>query len=96
MSESKLHNIFDNIDQKFKNIFCIIGFFIILISFLDGDHFGIKKKDEKNFIHRIVNRIYFALVTASTVGYGDMSPKTITSKFIVSCFLILLILGVLS
>lgn len=88
--------IFDNIDQKFINIFSIIGIFIILIAFLEGHHFGIKKKDEKNFIHRIVNRIYFTLVTASTVGYGDISPKTITSKFLVSCFLVLLILGVLS
>ena len=84
------------IDPKIKKIFTIIGAFILVLTLLDGKHLGIEKKDERNFIKRIINRIYFAMVTSSTVGYGDYSPKTTIAKLIVSVFLMLMIAGILS
>jgi len=85
-----------SIDPKIKKIFTIIGAFILVLTLLDGKHLGIEKKDERNFIKRIINRIYFAMVTSSTVGYGDYSPKTTIAKLIVSVFLMLMIAGILS
>lgn len=84
------------IDPKLKKIFTIIGAFILVLTLLDGKHLGIEKKDERNFIKKIINRIYFAMVTSSTVGYGDYSPKTAIAKLIVSVFLMLMIAGILS
>ncbi|WP_394175110.1 ion channel [Thalassotalea litorea] len=34
------------------------------------------------------NFIYYLMVTASTVGYGDLSPQTVTGKYVVSLFVI--------
>ncbi|HIF9455467.1 TPA: ion channel [Photobacterium damselae] len=38
--------------------------------------------------HSITNFIYYLFVTASTVGYGDLSPTTPTGKWIVALFII--------
>ncbi|KAJ3147652.1 potassium channel, sub T, member 2 [Geranomyces variabilis] len=34
---------------------------------------------------------YFIVITASTVGYGDLSPKSIQGQFVVVCFVIIAI-----
>ena len=81
---------------KITKIFTIIGAFILVLTLMDGKHFGIEKKDDTNFIDRIINRIYFAMVTSSTVGYGDYSPTTPIAKLIVSVFLMFMIAGILS
>ena len=96
MDNSKVTIPSIGIDPKIKRIFTIIGAFILVLSLMDGEHLGIEKKDERNFIKRIINRIYFAMVTSSTVGYGDYSPKTTIAKLIVSVFLMLMIAGILS
>lgn len=38
--------------------------------------------------HSITDFIYYLFVTASTVGYGDLSPTTPTGKWIVALFII--------
>lgn len=76
-------------------IFALV-LFIILLCFLDHTHFGINKKDDDTTKKKILNRIYFAMVTVSTVGYGSYSPKTINAKIIVSIFLFIMLLGLFS
>ncbi|MGF1681795.1 ion channel [Photobacterium minamisatsumaniensis] len=43
---------------------------------------------EKALVQSPTDFIYYLIVTASTVGYGDMSPVTVTGKWIVMLFVI--------
>ncbi|PSW22248.1 potassium channel protein [Photobacterium sanctipauli] len=43
---------------------------------------------ESALIHSPTDFIYYLIVTASTVGYGDMSPTTVAGKWIVMLFVI--------
>ena len=44
--------------------------------------------NEHDLTHSISNFIYYLFVTASTVGYGDMSPSTDMGKWVVALFII--------
>ena len=37
----------------------------------------------ETIVERVVNRFYFAVTTVSTVGYGDISPKSLVAKCVV-------------
>lgn len=39
--------------------------------------------------HELGDFVYFAVITGSTTGYGDIIPSTILSRRIVSCFVVL-------
>jgi len=39
--------------------------------------------------HELGDFVYFAVITGSTTGYGDIIPSTILSRRIVSCFVML-------
>jgi voltage-gated potassium channel len=43
-----------------------------------------------------IDYFYFGMVSASTVGYGDMTAQTTTAKIIVSIYLLLLFSLILS
>lgn len=43
---------------------------------------------EKELTSSLTDFIYYLFVTASTVGYGDMSPTTVFGKWVVSLFVI--------
>lgn len=58
-------------------------------SFLEN---GVAAMLEKNFSElcaEIANSVYFVMTTATTVGYGDISPTTLISKFFVVAFIFL-------
>ena len=59
----------------------------------DYRHFiGIKKKDDVKFWDAFFNRFYFILITFTTIGYGDISPASKTSRVItVSIILVIMI-----
>ncbi|EAS45430.1 potassium channel protein [Photobacterium profundum] len=43
---------------------------------------------ERALTHSLTDFVYYLFVTASTVGYGDMSPTTVMGKWVVSLFII--------
>ncbi len=61
----------------------------------DYSHFnGIKKKNDIKFWDAFLNRFYFILITFTTIGYGDITPKSKTSR-IITIIIILIIMVVI-
>lgn len=75
--------------EKMKEIILevilIIITFITILSFFDHTHWnGIEEEEDTNIIKKLFNRYYFITTTVSSVGYGDISPKSYSCKFVVS------------
>lgn len=88
-----------NIFKNKMTIFCIIFFvFLIKLMLLSHDHFsGIDEEEDKNLFNRIFNRLYLITSTLSSVGFGDISPKSTMARgiiMILQLFIILHIAGV--
>lgn len=74
---------------------CIIGFACIYMLFDESEFSGteevvekikgLDKEDKKleSLFHRIFARIYFSIVTMSTIGYGDIYPISIRARTVV-------------
>jgi hypothetical protein len=45
---------------------------------------------------RLFNLFYFSVSTATTVGYGDISPKSMKSRFLCIVFKLLIFAGAIS
>jgi hypothetical protein len=62
-----------------------VGFAAFLFGWAsDNDISGLRKGG----IDRFVDLLYFSIVSFSTAGYGDISPKSTRAKISVSSFLI--------
>jgi hypothetical protein len=73
----------------------LIVFTSIYTIFFDKHHFnGIDKED--NIIEKIENRLYFTLTTMSTVGYGDITPKSLSCRMVTSVLMGIVILGLIT
>ena len=60
-------------------IITLFSFALILTGMTDYYDFnGISEHD-----HTFLNMLYFTSTTSSTVGYGDISPKTTKAKIII-------------
>lgn len=66
-------------------VFLFTVMFIVIIS---GSLMYIVEGPENGFVH-IPESIYWAIVTISTVGYGDISPQTTLGKFISGVLMII-------
>jgi len=63
-------------------IFLYLVFTMIFCQY-DHTHWnGIKEKDDDTFKKKFFNRLYFTSTTYSTVGYGDISPKSTSCRTI--------------
>ena len=69
--------------QKLFRVFIILVVFAALFSLLDDIHFNYNYTPQPGFWNKIVERFYFTLVTISTVGYGDITPKTALCRLLV-------------
>ena len=86
-------------------VYTFISYIIILIvlSFitllLDHTHF-IGLENEKNahhtFLQKFFNRVYFCSTTLSTVGYGDIVPKTTSARIITIVLQFIATVGILT
>lgn len=80
--------------NKIYIAFLIILIFAIIYSFFDHTHWnGIDVNDEaNNYYKRIFNRLYYSMVTWSTIGYGDITPKSVIVRFIFMIQVVILLL----
>ena len=88
---------FKKTKEIFLEVFLIITIFVIILSFFDHTHWnGIEEEEDKSIIKKIFNRYYFITATISSVGYGDISPKSYICKFIVSTLNIMVAVNIVS
>ena len=74
-------------------LLCTLVLFVCATSLLDFSHFnGIEEEESPS--ERILNRIYFALTTLTTIGYGDISPRSTTSKLVAVAFQIAMLFAI--
>ena len=58
----------------------IVVAFTALTTLMGPDHFhGL---EDEQLSDRILNRLYYVMTTVSTVGYGDISPKSSSAKLV--------------
>lgn len=75
----------ERLKESVSEIFVLCILFIIILTFYDHTHWnGIEEEEDKSYLKKIFNRYYFITTTISSVGYGDISPKSYVCKFIVS------------
>jgi hypothetical protein len=78
----------------FQNLFIVLFMLSLIVTgFMlfcrDSRHFyGLDKEKDKIFWHAFITRLYFVLITFTTIGYGDISPRTIECR-ILTIFIIL-------
>ena len=92
-----------NINKKIYNIlFSVIIFSFILTLFhndefrnaadnIDTDLYR-QNPTMKNYFIRLFHRLYFVIVTTSTVGFGDVYPKTIITRLLTTIYILYLLI----
>jgi len=67
--------------------------FLIVFVFFSIIHFIVSNIDESMYSKKLdlVDSMYFSMVTQTTVGYGDITPKKRISKILVTIQILLLI-----
>ena len=67
--------------------------FTIILCLLDNSHFN-GLETEEHIHERIINRLYFTMTTVSTVGYGDITPRSIPCRIITMLLMLIVTIGV--
>ena len=70
-----------------EKIFLLFGGFFVLI-FLGGIGFALYEPDKGTFWTRLGVGLWWAIVTITTVGYGDVVPQTIPGRLVGVCLMI--------
>ena len=81
-----------------SGITLVVLFAVLYLSLLwDTAHWnGLTAEQDCTFWQKLGNRVYFSLATASTVGFGDISPKTILGRSMVSLEMLAVFIGTTS
>ena len=68
---------------------------VFMILFYDSKHWNGLENEKNEVFTKAMNRLYFISTSFSTCGYGDISPKTMIAKIVVSTMQFLLIFEVI-
>jgi len=77
--------------EKFVGV--IVVFTGILMMF-DAEHFNGMENEGEGISDRLGNRLYFVLTTLSSVGYGDITPATNTTRLITASMMMTMLLSI--
>ena len=81
--------------REFYSLLIILVTFTCIYSIFGKEHFS-GLDDETNFMERIFNRSYFTITTMSTVGYGDIYPKSMICRLITMVLMMLVGLSLIT
>ena len=70
-----------------RKIMVFLGGVVVLVLILGTLMYMVE--GEENGFTSIPESVYWAIVTLTTVGYGDIAPATVLGKFIASCVMII-------
>ena len=56
---------------------------------------GIDEAEDDTWWKKMFNRFYFTTITYSTIGYGDISPKSKFLRFLTICFTFVMVIELL-
>ena len=91
-----LHKLLDNLSkEKLLSLFTIVCIFTVLYSLCYIEEFNHNKNEflENNnnlSINNLLHKLYFTLVTTSTIGYGDITPKSMRVRMLMCIHTILI------
>lgn len=83
-SNTLLHSLW-----KSRRKIVIFLFFVLLLTIIMGSAMYVIESGKNEAFSSIPQSIYWAIVTLTTVGYGDIAPVTAFGKFIASIIMIL-------
>ena len=78
-----------------KNIMILAFSFAIIFTIFGyntADWNGISEEEDKTLYQKIFNRLYLSMVSISTIGFGDISPKTKILRLLMMIYIILIVL----
>ena len=77
-------------------IFCFIFTILFLLLGWNTNLWnGINKNEDLSFFNKFFNRFYFVLISMSTMGYGDITPKGKILKLLTMIMSIVVALSIL-
>ena len=76
-------------------VFILVVVFTLLFSTLDESHFNYLYPPKKGNLEYVVERFYFTIVTISTIGYGDITPKTVVARLLTIALILCMIVSIL-
>lgn len=81
--------LLNSLKQSFNKI-CVFFFFVAIMSTAMGTiMYMIEGNDPNSAFNNIPNSIYWAIVTMTTVGYGDITPVTPMGRFLSAVVMLL-------
>lgn len=75
--------------ESSKKIAVFFLFVVILVTAIGTLMYMIEGSQESTQFNNIPNSIYWAIVTMTTVGYGDITPVTALGKFLSACVMLI-------
>lgn len=75
--------------RKSRRKIMVFLYFVLLITVILGSLMYVIENGHDSGFTSIPQSIYWAIVTLTTVGYGDIAPVTPLGKFIAACIMIL-------
>lgn len=88
-----------NIFNAFIYYLFTIVFSTFVFLLLDSTHFhGLELEDKENhsLVTKFFDRLYFSSTTLSTVGYGDITPKSHMAKMVTIVLQFISTIGIIS
>jgi len=83
-----------NILIVFFMISLVVGLFMLFCR--DYRHFhGIKRMEDIYWVDAFLNRFYFVLITLTTIGYGDITPRSKRAKLLTIVIILIIMVAVI-
>ncbi len=75
--------------RKSRRKIMVFLYFVLLVTVILGSFMYVIESGYDSGFTSIPQSIYWAIVTLTTVGYGDIAPVTALGKFVAACIMIL-------